>query len=226
MLEKSCYFKNVIDSYGGKLVSFIEDGLKRNKEVVFVNKRAFNAENESKPFVVSIMNNSAIVVKAKYKNDIILFSNEEHSISVLEFNNYDEYLLFIKDSGLKIVDCDLKEDIVMPSFGNIYFVMNKLDASNYTSLQVDNQSFLKHFKELMLISDSDIMDITSKINSNVLYYANLHHYLKKVTDKNFKVGLINYNENENFYLIVNNPKLIELIRNKKLPKNFIFSEDK
>lgn len=226
MLEKSCYFKNVIDSYGGKLVSFIEDGLNRNKEVVFVNKKVLDQLNELKPFSVAVMNNSSILVKSKYKNDVILFSNEKHSISVVEFNGYDDYLFFIKDTGLKINDCDLKEDIVSPSFGNIYLLMNKLESSNLTSLQVDNQSFLKHFKELMLISDSDIMDITSKINSNVLYYANLNHYLKKVTDKNFKLGLINYHDNENFYLIVNNPQIIELIKNKKLPKNFILFEDK
>lgn len=208
-------FIDKIDDYNLELSKIITKGKEENLEIILIKK-------ENKQFVYAFLNNVAKLIK-KNNDNIKVMSNKVNDISVLGFENKVDFINFIDFNNLteyiKEIEDEENED---EEKGIIYISTYRMDK--YKLINIKNDIFLNQLKNLLAIKDEENYKLKSFISfwgKKQLYFANVKHYFsQKINERNFANQFLNYSKEENFNILVNQD-ILDLIKNKALPKKFI-----
>lgn len=168
----------------------------------------------------AFLNNVAKLIKKNHEN-IKVMSNKINDISILEFENKVDFMNFINLNNLNDYIKEIEEEKTEEK-GIIYISTYRMDK--YKIINIRNENFLNQLKNLLAIKNEENYKINSFISfwgKKQLYFANVKHYFsQKLNEKNFSNQFLNYSKEENFNILVNQD-ILDLIKNKELPKQFI-----
>lgn len=206
-------FVDKIDNYNLDLSKIIIKGKDEKSDVILIKK-------EKNELVYAFLNNVAKLIKKNHEN-IKVMSNKINDISILEFENKVDFMNFINLNNLNDYIKEIEEEKTEEK-GIIYISTYRMDK--YKIINIRNENFLNQLKNLLAIKNEENYKINSFISfwgKKQLYFANVKHYFsQKLNEKNFSNQFLNYSKEENFNILVNQD-ILDLIKNKELPKQFI-----
>lgn len=206
-------FVDKIDNYNLDLSKIIIKGKDEKSDVILIKK-------EKNELVYAFLNNVAKLIKKNHEN-IKVMSNKINDISILEFENKVDFMNFINLNNLNDYIKEIEEEKTEEK-GIIYISTYRMDK--YKIINIRNENFLNQLKNLLAIKNEENYKINAFISfwgKKQLYFANVKHYFsQKLNEKNFSNQFLNYSKEENFNILVNQD-ILDLIKNKELPKQFI-----